>query len=219
MLNLGYYFTNPALLDQAFTHKSYTFEQKMGDAASNERLEFLGDAVLELCVSDLLYTLHPRLSEGKLTERRASLVCESSLACIARGLSLGQHLRMGNGEESSGGREKDSLLSDALEAILGAIYLDGGYTAARTFVTTHFTEQAKQPAQRRDHKTTLQEILQKQSGKTAEYHLLSQEGPPHARVFITAVTHNGITLGTGEGRSKKESEQSAAREGLRRLKD
>jgi len=215
LLELGYTFKNAALLTQAFTHKSYTFEQKLGDGASNERLEFLGDAVLELCISDLLFTLHPKLPEGKLTEKRASLVCEACLAQLARGLNLGAYLRMGNGEEQTGGREKGSLLSDALEAVLGAVYLDGGYDAAQALITRLFMPLAKKATLQRDNKTALQEILQKKSGTTAKYVLLDQSGPSHARTFVSQVTHEGRVLGKGTGHSKKEAEQNAAEAALK----
>ncbi|MCL2364187.1 MAG: ribonuclease III [Defluviitaleaceae bacterium] len=212
--DLGYTFRNAALLQQALTHKSYAFEHNLKSSATNERLEFLGDAVLELCISQWLYDRFPTLSEGKLTQRRAALVCEASLAAIARGLFLGKAMRLGNGEETSGGRDKPSLLSDALEAILGAIFLDGGIDAVRPLVERLFSPYLTQPAASADYKTTLQEILQKNSRETAVYEIIDTTGPSHQRLFVARVNHQGKALATGEGASKKEAEQNAAKTAL-----
>jgi len=212
---LGYRFGEPALLKQALTHSSYTYERGLGNGACNERLEFLGDAVLELCISGFLYSRFPAMSEGTLTKRRAALVCEPTLAAIARGLSLGKNIRMGNGEEINGGREKDSLLSDAFEAILGAMYLDGGFEAARTLLERVIGPYLSAPPPVRDYKTTLQEVLQKNSRETATYKIIRADGPPHQRQFTAQVLHQGTVLAEGAGTSKKEAEQAAAAAALR----
>jgi len=207
---LGYTFRDKDLLTQALTHASYAYENNLPANACNERMEFLGDAVLEFCVSELLYTLYPTFPEGKLTARRAALVCEPQLAALARTLQLGKHIRLGHGEAQSGGREKDSLLSDAFEAVLGAIYIDGGADTARGFVSRLFKPLAIAATTLRDNKTTLQEILQKNSRETAVYHIIGEFGPPHDRLFTAQVTHQGKVLGEGTGRSKKDAEQAAA---------
>ena len=216
-LALGYKFRNPKFLKQALTHKSYAYENQLSPSASNERLEFLGDAVLELGVSDCLFTLYPNMPEGKLTQSRASLVCESTLATLARDFSLGTYLLLGNGEDQSGGREKPSLLADVFEALLGAVYLDGGAEAARNLVVHLFTPLATNLPQQRDAKSTLQEILQKKSGETAAYNTINQIGPPHERCFVVHVTHQGRILAQGSGRSKKEAEQNAAEAALEKM--
>jgi len=215
---LGYTFQNPAFLQQALTHKSYAFEHNLKPTSTNERLEFLGDAVLELCISNWLYACFPTLPEGKLTQRRAALVCEPTLAAIARGLFLGKFMRLGNGEDASGGRDKPSLLSDTLEAILGAVYLDGGFDAVRPLVERLFEPYLNNPTTSTDYKTTLQEILQKNSRATAAYEIIDTTGPSHQRIFIAQVTHQDKILGTGEGASKKEAEQNAAKTALQNIK-
>jgi ribonuclease-3 len=213
---LAYRFSNPSLLLQALTHSSYVYEHKLGVQASNERLEFLGDAVLEVCISHILYNRYPALPEGKLTQNRASLVCEPTLAAIARGLSLGGYMRMGHGEELSGGREKGSLLSDALESVFGAVYLDGGFEGAYALAGRLFEPYFAQTPVVRDYKTTLQEILQKNSRETAVYHIISEEGPPHQRVFVAQVAHCGNVLAEGTGTGKKTAEQNAAAAALQK---
>jgi ribonuclease-3 len=209
-LDLGYTFRDAGLLERAFTHTSYAHEHSLGAGACNERLEFLGDAVLELCVSDLLYSLFPKAPEGQLTKRRAGLVCEPTLAALARSLGLGGHMRLGHGEALTGGRDKGSLLSDVFEAVLGAIYLDGGLEPARRVVARLFTPLTEETASLRDNKTTLQEILQKNGRETAVYTIVSEYGPPHKRAFVAQVSHMGKVLGEGTGGSKKEAEQNAA---------
>jgi ribonuclease-3 len=212
---LGYTFRNKTLLTQALTHSSYAYEHAPGQITHNERLEFLGDAVLELCISDWLYSLYPSMSEGELTKNRAAQVCEPNLAAKAKSLNLGNHMRLGNGEDQSGGRNKSSLLADVFEAVLGAIYLDGGLEAACSVVSRLFTPNENEPPPQHDNKTTLQEILQKNSRETAVYHIISESGPPHKRVFVAEVSHMGKVLGKGTGNSKKEAEQNAAGEALR----
>jgi len=216
---LGYDFKRTALLRQAVTHSSFVHEQGLGADESNERLEFLGDAVLELCISDFLYHKYSNLTEGQLTQRRANLVCESTLASLARTLKLGDYLLLGQGEVREKGREKDSILSDALEAVFGAIFLDGGIDAIRNIIFSLFAPLAeKATKQEKDSKSTLQELLQKNSRETAVYEIISESGPAHQRQFTAGVSHIGKILGKGQGRSKKEAEQNAAKAALEKLK-
>jgi len=208
---LGYTFNAPLLLRQAMTHASYVHEERLDSTMSNERLEFLGDAVLELCISDLLYHKFPELSEGKLTLRRAGLVCEPTLARVARELRVGDAVLMGVGAAHTGGRELDSVLSDAMEALFGAIYIDGGLDAVRGLIFRLFEPLAEgdsPPA--RDYKTELQEKLQKNSRSTATYKIIKESGPSHNKEFVAEVYHVGKKLGMGVGGSKKDAEQKAA---------
>ena len=216
---LNYDFKRTALLRQAVTHSSFVHEQGLKQDESNERLEFLGDAVLELCISDFLYHRFSHLSEGELTQRRAKLVCEDTLASVAKSLKLGEYLLLGQGEAREKGREKPSILSDALESVFGAIYLDGGLDAVRNLIGRLFSplaEDAKKTA--KDNKSILQEILQKNSRETAVYEITSEEGPPHKKQFTAMVLHQGKILGRGNGRSKKEAEQAAATQALTKFK-
>lgn len=208
---LGYQFKNPALLRQALTHPS------MGKN-DNQRLEFLGDAVLQYIMSDLLYATHPESQEGSLTHLRALLVCEAALSQVARSLHVGEALVMDRGEEMTGGRDKPSVLCDAMEAILAAVYLDGGMEEARRIVKNCWPrpEDVHRPMQ--DSKGALQEHLQKDGGNAPNYEIIAQEGPPHDRVFEAAVYRNGVKLGQGSGRTKKQAEQAAALDALKRLK-
>lgn len=209
---IAYRFKNPLLLQQALTHKSYSNEQPE-PTLHNERLEFLGDAVLELAVSEWAFRHYPELPEGGLTRIRAEVVSEKGLAKVARSLCLGEGLQLGKGEGRSGGREKPSLLSDALEALLGAVYCDGGFSAACAVVAKLFAEEIEQSAQNRygtDHKTCLQERLQAVHGQLPEYFLTQIEGPDHERVFFIEVRFDGKLLGSGQGPSKKRAEQQAA---------
>ena len=216
---LGYDFKRTALLRQAVTHSSFVHEQGLGADESNERLEFLGDAVLELCISDFLYHKYSNLTEGQLTQRRANLVCESTLAGVARTLKLGDYLLLGQGEAREKGREKDSILSDALESVFGAIFLDGGIDAIRNIIFGIFAPLAeKATKQKKDSKSTLQELLQKNSRETAVYEIISESGPSHQRLFTSNVSHMGKMLGKGQGRSKKEAEQNAAKVALAKIK-
>jgi len=215
---LGYDFKRAALLRQAVTHMSFVHEQGLSADESNERLEFLGDAVLELCISDFLYHRYANLAEGQLTQRRANLVCEATLAKIARKLKLGDYLLLGQGEAREKGREKESILSDALESVFGAIYLDGGLDAVRNIIFSLFTPIAeKSVKQEKDSKSTLQEILQKNSKETAVYTIIDESGPSHQRQFIAQASHLGKILGKGKGKSKKEAEQSAAKNALGKM--
>ena len=207
---LGYQFKNPSLLRQALTHPS------MG-AEDNQRLEFLGDAVLQFLMSDILYATHPRDREGQLTHQRALLVCEAALSQVARSLHVGEALRMDKGEELTGGRDKPSVLCDAMEAILAAVYLDGGLAPARQIILRCWPkpEEVNRPMQ--DSKGALQEHLQKDSGDAPTYQILSQEGPPHDRTFEAAVYRYGVELARGTGRTKKQAEQAAALSALEKL--
>ena len=216
---LDYDFKRTALVRQAITHSSFTHEHGLGAFECNERLEFLGDAVLELCISDFLYHRYPDLAEGELTQRRANLVCETTLSDLARSLKLGDYLRLGQGESQEKGREKDSILADAMEAVFGAIFLDGGIDAVRNVILRMFTPLAdKAKKQAKDSKSTLQEILQKNSKETAAYIIIEETGPAHQKQFVAEARHKGKLLGVGKGRSKKEAEQSAATEALKAVK-
>lgn len=209
----GYPFRALALLQRAMIHSSYAFEQGSGAAIDNERLEFLGDAVLDLAVGHLLYATYPEMREGELTRLRAALVNESHLAVMARQFDLGAHLLLGRGEEASAGREKPSILSSAYEAILGAIYEDGGFEAAMACVRSHFTpwlEARHQQLLQADAKSTLQEVLQERYAEAPVYVLDEAAGPDHAKQFTVSVRFRGQVLGSGTARSKKEAEQQAA---------
>lgn len=204
------------LLKQALTHRSYANEKNM---ISNERLEFLGDAVLSLVISSYLYQKLDGHPEGELTRLRATLVNESFLANIARSLELGSYLRLGSGERKTGGEERSSILADAMEAIIGAIYLKEGLSKVSSWIIHHWQDSIKQfiaEGRPQDAKTNLQELLQK-SGKRPEYHLDRTEGPVHERQFFTSVWVQGECYGHGKGRSKKEAQQRAAEEALRNL--
>jgi len=214
---LGYTFKAPLLLRQALTHASYIHEEGAGQ--SNERMEFLGDAVLEVCISDLLYHRFPKLSEGKLTQRRAGLVCEHSLAWLARELEIGKALLIGIGADQTGGRELDSILSDAMEALFGAVYIDGGAEAVKTLIIKLFEPLVdKVTAPPQDYKTALQEILQKNSRATAVYKIVGESGPSHNKEFVAEVSHMGKVIGRGRGCKKKDAEQNAALVALNFLK-
>jgi ribonuclease-3 len=208
----GYSFVDRQLPLQALTHKSFSNEQSE-DALHNERLEFLGDAVLELAVSDWVFRRYPDIPEGGLTRIRAEVVSEKGLAGLARQLELGDGLRLGRGEEKSGGREKDSLLADAFEALLGAIYCDGGFAAVCAVVERVFAAPIEQSTCSRygtDYKTCLQERLQARHGGLPDYQLLRVSGPDHDRVYTMEVRFAGKLLGSGRGPSKKRAEQQAA---------
>jgi len=214
---LSYVFTDLSLLRQALTHSSFVFENNLGAKASNERLEFLGDAVLELLISDFLYRRYPNRTEGELSKSRAGLVCEESLAAYARSLVLGKHLRLGRGEVSGGGADKNSILSDAFEALIGAIYLDGGLEAARSFVEGLALDQTWVDEQLLDPKSSLQEEIQKTSRIPLVYTITKEIGPAHQKEFTAAVSHEGCVLGSGIGKSKKDAECQAAKEALHRI--
>jgi ribonuclease-3 len=208
---LGYHFQNRALLENALTHSSYANENRGRGLQSNERLEFLGDSVLGMVTADYLYRTHPDLPEGDLTRTRAALVCEGSLVEVARELDLGSHLLLGKGEDAGGGRERPSIVADAVEALLAAVYLDGGIGSARKVITRFILDAEEEKTGSRDYKTALQELVQRESGQVLEYRLTGSTGPDHAKVFQVAVDLNGAPIGSGEGRSKKEAEQAAAK--------
>ncbi len=214
---IGYTFHNKKLLRQALTHSSYANEKKLGKLGCNERLEFLGDAVLELVSSDVLYARFPKIPEGELTKKRASLVCEPSLAYCARQFDLPQYLLLGRGEDMTGGRMRDSIVSDATEALLGAIYLDGGFEKARDFVLRFILNDMEHKQLFYDSKTILQEIVQEKGKQTLEYILTGESGPDHNKQFSVEVRVNGNVLGNGTGHTKKAAEQAAAYQAIRRL--
>lgn len=214
---LNYTFQNHALLEEALCHSSYANEHRAERLSSNERLEFLGDSVLGFVTAEFLFAQHPDLPEGDLTRIRAALVCEQSLYEVARKLNLGAYLRLGRGEESGGGRTRTSILADATEAVFAAVYLDGGIQPVRELIVRVLLSQAPAAEERRDYKTTLQEVVQRRSGQVLTYHMLSQSGPDHNKKFLFEVRLNDESVGRGEGRSKKEAEQAAARDALEKM--
>ena len=211
---IRYRFNKETLLVQALTHSSYAHEKGLKDLMDNERLEFLGDAVLELVSSDFLYQTHPEMNEGKMTKLRASLVCEQSLADCARQLQLGSFLRLGNGEDLTGGRDRDSILSDAFEAVIGAMYLDGGFTSAKEFVLKYVLNDIEHKKLFYDSKTILQELIQNKFKKTLHYEPVSEEGPDHNKRFTVQAYMNDTPLMQGVGKTKKSAEQNAAYQSL-----
>jgi ribonuclease III len=218
--SLGYRFKSRALIDEALTHSSLVNEQKTSSARHNERLEFLGDAVLSLVMSEYLASALPRSSEGTLSKLKAQVVSETSLARVARRLGLGEHLKLGRGEDRSKGREKDSLLADALEAVLAAVFLDGGFDASRTVARDIFAEelaniaaQQEQPGAS-DYKTQFQEWCQKRHDTLPRYMTVRESGPDHQKIFEVELSIQGDVVGVGSGRSKKEAEQQAAKQAL-----
>ena len=214
---LGVGFADPTLLDAALTHRSYAFEQELD--VNNERLEFLGDAVLGLVVTDMAYRTFPDLAEGELAKLRASIVNMSALADVARQLGLGQAVKLGHGEEMSGGRDKASILADALEALLGAVYLDRGLDVARSLIERLFLPRMNAYVRgegERDYKTILQELASQDLRALPEYRI-EESGPDHQKEFSATVYLAGKPWGSGVGRSKKEAEQQAAHEAYRRL--
>lgn len=216
---LGYSFKNPELLRTALTHSSYANENRH-EGVCNERLEFLGDAVLGLIVARYLYLSFPQLNEGKMTRLRSELVCEKNLDEVAAKLELGSYLRLGKGEENGGGRTRPSILADAVEATLAAIYLDGGMEEAEKFINTFIINVFKsgETEYEGDYKTELQELIQRTNGQRLEYKLVRESGPDHSKVFEIAVKLNGEELATGTGKSKKLAEQMAAKAALEKLK-
>ena len=181
---LGYRFANRALLENALTHSSYANENRAKGVQSNERLEFLGDSVLGMVVADYLYRTHPDLPEGDLTRTRAALVCEESLAEVAQVLELGAYLKLGKGEEAGGGRTRPSITADAVEAVLAAVYLDGGIGSARKLIQRFILDKEEEKSASRDYKTALQELVQRESGQVLGYQLIGSEGPDHAKIFL-----------------------------------
>lgn len=206
---IGYQFKKKELLKQALTHSSFSNEQKINKFANYERLEFLGDAVLELLSSRFFFDNYPEMSEGEMTRRRSSMVCEPALAFCARDISLGEYILLGKGEEATGGRKRDSIISDVMEAVLGAIYLDGGLAEADQFVKKYILSDLENKQLFFDSKTILQEKVQK-AGKELSYVLLSETGPEHDKIFTVEAVIDEKTVGTGQGRNKKSAEQQAA---------
>ena len=217
---LGYRFRNAALLREALRHSSYANEHHGEEATSNERLEFLGDSVLGFVAAEYLYGEHPDAPEGELTRIRARLVCEGSLYEAAKRISLGEHLCLGRGEEAGGGRERASILADATEAVIAAVYLDGGIAEASALIHRLLLDKENEERvveRRRDYKTALQEFVQRRPDQTLCYQLAGESGPDHAKMFSVAVLLNGTVVGEGSGRSKKEAEQMSAKDALSRL--
>ncbi|AYD40037.1 ribonuclease III [Clostridium fermenticellae] len=211
-LKLGVIFSDKDILKTAVTHSSYANGNK--NIKFNERLEFLGDAVLQICISEYLFLNYTNKAEGELTRKRALIVCENSLYEVAKNLGVGKYIRMSKGEELTGGRERVSILADCMEAIIAAIYIDKGIEQARVFVMSNFKNIIEKAMLNKiilDYKTKLQEIAQKNGYVDIEYNLLKYDGPPHRRKFYTQVLVNEKMLGNGTGYSKKEAEQNAAR--------
>ncbi|WP_155317976.1 ribonuclease III [Desulfosarcina alkanivorans] len=216
---LGYRFNNAERLTAALRHSSFVNEQPQTDISSNERLEFLGDAVLNLAISHLLMERYPDLAEGELSRNRAHLVNETQLATVARQINLGAHLLLGKGEALTDGREKNSILADATEAVIAAIYLDGGFDAAFTFVGCQFRERlraATQTGYETDYKSRLQERVQSRYHEVPRYQVVGERGPDHEKIFTVRMSVSGIAA-EGDGKSKKTAEQEAARAGLELL--
>ena len=214
---IGYTFHNKKLLKQALTHSSYANEKRLGKLGCNERLEFLGDAVLELVSSDFLYKRFTQVPEGELTKKRASLVCEPSLAYCARQFGLPKFLLLGKGENMTGGRNRDSIVSDATEALLGAIYLDGGFANAKEFVLKFILNDIERKQLFYDSKTILQELVQENGVQPVEYILTGETGPDHDKQFTVEARINGKPAGTGTGHTKKAAEQAAAYQAIRSM--
>lgn len=211
---IGYQYKDKTLLEQALTHSSFANEQKINKSKNYERLEFLGDAVLELVSSEFLFTANPDMPEGQLTRTRASMVCEPALAYCARELELEKYIRLGKGEEMTGGRYRDSIISDVMEAVIGSLYLDGGFKVAHDFIHKFILSDLEDKILFYDAKTVLQEIVQETKGGTLSYELISEEGPDHNKLFRVESYINGKALTQGCGRTKKAAEQQAAYEAI-----
>lgn len=217
---IGYEFKDRSFLQTALTHSSYANENKLPAFSYNERLEFLGDAILGFVVGSYVFKHYSDIPEGELTKLRASVVCEAMLAKKAKNIELGSFLRLGKGEEMTGGRNRISILADAFEALIGAIYMDGGIENAEKFILTQLENDIKLMRvgfKKLDSKTNLQEIIQKTSKIPLEYHIIDEKGPAHNRTFSASVTHNGVVLGVGSGSSKKDAEQAAAQAAIEKL--
>jgi len=217
---LGYRFENQELLREALRHSSYANEHRGAEATSNERLEFLGDSVLGFVTAEFLFRRRPDSPEGELTRIRARLVCEESLYEVAQRIDLGRYLCLGHGEEAGGGRERASILADATEAVIAAVYLDGGIEAASALIHRLLLDDATEvraAEKRLDYKTALQELVQRKPGRTVVYRLTGETGPDHAKTFSVSVLLGDEVAGSGSGRSKKEAEQMAARDALEKL--
>ena len=207
---IGYCYKNKELLKQALTHSSFANEQKINKSEDYERLEFLGDAVLELVSSDFLFHANPQMPEGKLTRLRASMVCEPALAYCARDLKLHEYIRLGKGEEMTGGRHRDSIIPDVMEALIGSLYLDGGFKVAHDFIYKFVLSDLEDKILFYDAKTVLQEMVQESPQGSLTYKLIKEEGPDHDKSFQVEAYVNGEAISRGAGRTKKAAEQQAA---------
>ena len=215
---IGYRFQDRRYLTHAMTHSSYANEHRLGKLRCNERLEFLGDAVLELCTSEFLYQEYPQMPEGEMTKTRASLVCEPTLAFCAGEIELGEYLLLGHGEEATGGRGRASVVSDAMEALIGAVYLDGGFANAKEFIHRFVLNDMEHKKLFYDSKTILQELVQ-QTGETVTYELLLEQGPDHNKKFEVRAMVGDEEIGRGSGRTKKAAEAVAAYHGILKRKN
>lgn len=220
---INYAFKKGDFLKQSLTHSSYANEHRNHGLKDNERIEFLGDAILDLVISEYLFKKHPEMPEGDLSKIRASIVCEASLAKTAKTIDLGQYIFLGKGEEMTGGRDRASILADAFEALTGAIFLDGGFEKAKLFLTQTLISQVEQVSSIEDlytdYKTLLQENIQKETNKVISYEVVDEQGPDHDKNFYVEVYHGTICIGKGIGKSKKEAEQDAAKRALNNLKN
>jgi len=218
---INYEFRNKNNIIMAFTHSSYSNENKNEKLMNNERLEFLGDSVLNITVSEFLYKNYPNLSEGEMTKIRASVVCENTLMTCSSNIRAGDFLLLGKGEEQTGGRKRSSILSDVFEAIIGAIYIDDGLESAKKFILSQLKQHIENAVKGfciKDYKTQLQEMVQKNGDVKIAYEVISENGPDHDKVFVTQVSIQGAPYGTGKGKSKKEAEQNAAKEAIEKVK-
>lgn len=215
---IGYRFSNPGLLKQALTHSSFANEQKINKLKNYERLEFLGDAVLELVSSEFLFAENPDMPEGQLTKLRASMVCEPALAYCARDIDLGSYMLLGRGEEATGGRNRDSIIADVMEAVIGAIFLDGGIEPAKKHIYRFVLSDLEDKILFLDSKTILQEEVQKRNDVQLRYELISETGPDHDKEFKVEAYLGDELIGSGVGRNKKSAEQQAAYEALLKMK-
>lgn len=218
---LTYDFKDKNLIKTAITHTSFANEAR-GRVDHNERLEFLGDSVLSLSVSEFIYKTYPKLPEGSMTKLRAGVVSEFTLAKIAKSMGLGKYLRLGKGEQINGGRHRDSILADAFEAIIAAIYLDGGLEPAKEFVIRQLADSIKSLSKSDgswDSKTLLQELLQVSNKADIRYEIIAEDGPDHNKSFTAQISNNGKIIGTGQGKSKKEAEQMAAYNALKKINE
>lgn len=215
---IGYQFHNKELLKQALTHSSFANEQKINKLKNYERLEFLGDAVLELISSEFLFRENPDMPEGQLTKLRASMVCEPALAYCARDIKLGEYMLLGKGEEATGGRNRDSITSDVMEAVIGAIFLDGGIEEAKKYIYRFILSDLENKILFLDSKTILQEEIQKRNNAQLRYELIGESGPDHDKQFHVEAYLDDVLIGSGVGRTKKAAEQQAAYEALMKMK-
>lgn len=216
---IGYCFKDKNLLLEAITHSSYVNEMRINKRSDYERLEFLGDSVLELISSEFLYEKYPEVPEGGLSKKRASMVCEPSLAICARNMNFGKYIFFGKGEELAGGREKESILSDVVEAVLGGIYLDSGLEAAKEYVYVNILSSLQEDELFVDSKSALQELVSQGIGGSLEYEIVEESGPEHDKLFTMSVSLDGNELARGSGHTKKSAQQKAAKEAIKILKN